>query len=227
MLNYLWSFMILAGMLWGAANGSLDMVTQGLIDSAKDAVTLGITMLGIMSFWCGILEVGNRAGLIDWLTGKMDPFLGFLFPDIGKDHPARRPIAVNMVANMLGLGMAATPAGLEAMQALCGVADVSGPNAMQLSHPGGGRTASNAMCTFLILNISSLQLIPVNMIAYRSQYGSVNPAAVLGPALIATACSTLAAIVFCKAMDWRTAHCRRKTKDRKGLGRGDRQVIHR
>lgn len=218
MLNYLWSFMILAGMLWGAANGNLDFVTQGLIDSAKDAVTLGITMLGIMSFWCGILEVGNRAGLIEWLTGKMEPLLGFLFPDIGKDHPARRPIAVNMVANMLGLGMAATPAGLEAMQALCEDAE-GGREAVrplkQKSEGGrevtqplyqdkdNGRVASNAMCTFLILNISSLQLIPVNMIAYRSQYGSVNPAAVLGPALIATTCSTLAAVVFCKIMDWR------------------------
>lgn len=218
MLNYLWSFMILAGMLWGAANGNLDFVTQGLIDSAKDAVTLGITMLGIMSFWCGILEVGNRAGLIEWLTGKMEPLLGFLFPDIGKDHPARRPIAVNMVANMLGLGMAATPAGLEAMQALCEDAE-GGREAVQplkQKSEGGrevtqplyqdkdnGRVASNAMCTFLILNISSLQLIPVNMIAYRSQYGSVNPAAVLGPALIATTCSTLAAVVFCKIMDWR------------------------
>lgn len=210
--------MILAGMLWGAANGNLDLVTQGLIDSAKDAVTLGITMLGIMSFWCGILEVGNRAGLIEWLTGKMEPLLGFLFPDIGKDHPARRPIAVNMVANMLGLGMAATPAGLEAMQALCedaeGGREATQPQyqdkerdrvAMQPLYQGkeDGRVASNAMCTFLILNISSLQLIPVNMIAYRSQYGSVNPAAVLGPALIATTCSTLAAVVFCKLMDWR------------------------
>lgn len=232
MLNYLWSFMILAGMLWGAANGNLDLVTQGLIDSAKDAVTLGITMLGIMSFWCGILEVGNQAGLIEWLTGKMEPLLGFLFPDIGKDHPARRPIAVNMVANMLGLGMAATPAGLEAMQALCEDAEGGreavqvlnqesnggreatqplyqdkerGRVAMQPLYQGkeDGRVASNAMCTFLILNISSLQLIPVNMIAYRSQYGSVNPAAVLGPALIATTCSTLAAVVFCKLMDWR------------------------
>lgn len=218
MLNYLWSFMILAGMLWGAANGNLDLVTQGLIDSAKDAVTLGITMLGIMSFWCGILEVGNQAGLIEWLTGKMEPLLGFLFPDIGKDHPARRPIAVNMVANMLGLGMAATPAGLEAMQALCedaeGGQEATQPLyqdkerdrvAMQPLYQGkeDGRVASNAMCTFLILNISSLQLIPVNMIAYRSQYGSVNPAAVLGPALIATTCSTLAAVVFCKLMDWR------------------------
>lgn len=200
--------MILAGMLWGAANGNLDGVTQGLIDSAKDAVTLGITMLGIMSFWCGILEVGNRAGLIDWLTGKMGPALDFLFPDVGRDHPARRPIAVNMVANMLGLGMAATPAGLEAMNALC--EDGSAVD---------GGIATNAMCTFLILNISSLQLIPVNMIAYRSQYGSVNPAAVLGPALVATTCSTLAAVVFCKGMDLRAAIARKRSTAERETGR--------
>lgn len=180
----------MAGMLWGAANGNLNEVTQGLLDSAKEAVTLGITMLGIMSFWCGILEVGMRAGLIDWLTGKMDPVLDFLFPELERNHPARRPLAVNMTANMLGVGMAATPAGLEAMEKL----------EKANKRPG---TATNSMCTFLILNISSLQLIPVTMIAYRSQYGSSDPAAVLGPAFIATACSTLAAILFCKCMDWR------------------------
>lgn len=216
MLNYLWSFMILAGMLWGAANGNLDGVTQGLIDSAKDAVTLGITMLGIMSFWCGILEVGNRAGLIDWLTGKMGPALDFLFPDVGRDHPARRPIAVNMVANMLGLGMAATPAGLEAMKALC-EDDSAGNGDSGIAVDGG--IATNAMCTFLILNISSLQLIPVNMIAYRSQYGSVNPAAVLGPALVATTCSTLAAVVFCKGMDLRAAIARKRSTAERETGR--------
>ena len=147
MLNYLWSFLILAGMLWGAGNGTLQEVTQGLLDSAKEAVTLGITMLGLMSFWCGILNVGTRAGLIDWLTGKLGPVLDFLFPELGRDHPARRPLAVNMAANMLGVGMAATPAGLEAMKALAKDAD-------------GKDRATNSMCTFLILNISSLQLIP-------------------------------------------------------------------
>lgn len=191
MLNYLWSIMILLGMAWGAINGNLDAVTQGLLDSAKEAVTLGITMLGIMSFWCGIMEVGNKAGLLEWLTGKMDPVLRFLFPKLEKDHPARSPIAVNMIANMLGLGWAATPAGLEAMKAL------------KENRPAGcpGHIATNEMCTFLILNISSLQLIPINMVAYRSQYGSANPMAVLGPALVATALSTLAAVVFCKVVE--------------------------
>lgn len=180
--------MILVGMVWAVFNGTLDAATQGLLDSAKDAVTLGITMLGIMSFWCGIMEVGNRAGLLDWLADKMTPVLNFLFPRLSADHPARRPLAVNMIANMLGLGWAATPAGLEAMNKL----KRSGPD----SH-----IATNEMCIFLILNISSLQLIPINMIAYRSQYGSVNPLAVVGPALIATTCSTLAAVVFCKVVD--------------------------
>lgn len=189
MLNLLWSIMILAGMLWGAAGGNLDGVTQGLIDSAKEAVTLGITMLGIMSFWCGILEIGNRAGLIEWMTGKMDPVLDFLFPELKRGHPARQPIAVNMIANMLGLGMAATPAGLEAMRL------------MQDQESRRRGTATASMCTFLILNISSLQLVPINMIAYRSEYGSADPAAVLGPAFVATLCSTLAAVVFCKLAD--------------------------
>ena len=186
MLNYLWGFMILAGILWGAANNSLDAVTQGLLDSAGEAVKLCITMAGVMSFWCGILEVGNRSGLIEWLADKMEPILTFLFPDLGKDHPARLPISVNMAANMLGLGMAATPAGLEAMK---------------LMQEGKQSKATNSMCTFLIINISSLQLVPVTMIAYRSQYGSSDPTAVLGPALIATGCSTLAAVIFCKLMD--------------------------
>lgn len=186
MLNYLWGFMILAGILWGAANNSLDAVTQGLLVSAGEAVKLCITMAGVMSFWCGILEVGNRSGLIEWLADKMEPILTFLFPDLGKDHPARLPISVNMAANMLGLGMAATPAGLEAMK---------------LMQEGKQSKATNAMCTFLIINISSLQLVPVTMIAYRSQYGSSDPTAVLGPALIATGCSTLAAVIFCKLMD--------------------------
>ncbi len=189
MLNNLWSFMLLAGIAWGVASGSLDHTIQGLIDSASEAVSVSISMLGILSFWSGILETGTRAGLIDWLARRLSGILDFLFPNLPADHPAREPIAVNMVANLLGLGAAATPAGLEAMRRM----------------DDGTGVASDSMCTFLILNISSLQLIPVSMIAYRSQYGSSNPSAVLGPALVATACSTLAAILFCKV---RSRRCR-------------------
>lgn len=197
MLNLLWAVMILTGLVWGALQGNLDAVTEGFLVTAKDAVELSLTMLGVMSFWCGILEIGSRAGLIEWLTKKLGPVLDFLFPTLERNHPAREPIAVNMAANMLGLGMAATPAGLKAMRLMKEVPSAAGTS-------GGGRDpgrATDAMCTFLILNISSLQLVPVTMIAYRSQYGSAHPTAVLGPALAATACSTLTAVAFCKIMD--------------------------
>ena len=126
----------------------------------------------------------------------------FLFPAIPEDHPANSHIAMNIVANILGLGWAATPAGLKGMEALADLEDErrKGEIAGIIQKQG---TASNEMCTFLILNISSLQLIPVNVIAYRSQYGSVNPAAIVGPGIVATAVSTVVAVVFCKVMDRR------------------------
>ena len=193
MLNYLWAFMMLIGILWGAFHGTMSEVTQGALNSAKEAVSLCITMLGVMSMWTGILEIGQSAGLIEQISKKMKPVLKFLFPNLPEGHPAEDAIATNMIANVLGLGWAATPAGLRAMEELAKLEE-------ERRHVPEG-VASNEMCTFLIINISSLQLIPVNMIAYRSQYGSVNPAAIVGPAIVATAVSTLVAVVFCKCMD--------------------------
>lgn len=213
MLNYLWAFMMLAGILWAAFNGNLGQVTSGALDSAGEAVKLCITMLGVMSFWTGILEVGRRAGLIEQLAGKMKPVLRFLFPRIPEGHPSLESIAANMIANMLGLGWAATPAGLRAMEELeeleeerrngqgnrqAGAQKSGQGNRFPKAFPRG--TASNEMCTFLVVNISSLQLIPVNMIAYRTQYASANPLAVVGPALAATTISTLVGVIFCKCM---------------------------
>ena len=187
MLNYLWSGMILIGVLWGAFHGQLAAVTEGALTSAKEAVTLCITMLGVMTLWTGVLEVGKRAGLIDQLSRRMRPVLRFLFPRLSPESEAAKQISVNMIANILGLGWAATPAGLKAMEELKKVEEQRG------ERPKG--VASNEMCTFLIINISSLQLIPINMIAYRSQYGSVNPAAIVGPALAATLLSTVVAVI--------------------------------
>lgn len=198
MLNYLWAFMMLVGILWGAFHGNMGALTEGALNAAKEAIALCITMLGVMSLWTGILEVGQRAGLIGQLSHKMKPLLRFLFPRIPEDHPAHEHIATNMIANVLGLGWAATPAGLRAMEELKKLEDER-RNEVHTDLPPG--TASKEMCTFLIINISSLQLIPINMIAYRSQYGSVNPAAIVGPAIAATAVSTVAAVVFCKLMD--------------------------
>lgn len=198
MLNYLWAFMMLVGILWGALHGNLNAVTEGALNSSKEAVTLCITMLGVMSLWTGVLEVGQGSGLIEVMSRKMSPIIHFLFPKIPKDHPSREYIATNMIANILGLGWAATPAGLQAMEKLEELEEERRENGVSDITRG---TASNEMCTFLIINISSLQLIPINMIAYRSQYGSVNPTAIVGPALAATLLSTLVGVVFCKVMD--------------------------
>lgn len=198
MLNYLWAAMMLVGILWGAFHGNMGAVTNGALDMAKEAVTLCITMLGVMSFWTGILEIGQQAGLIEQLSKKMKPLLRFLFPKIPEGHKSHEYIATNMIANILGLGWAATPAGLKAMEEL---ENLEEDRRRQGKSDLGPKTANNEMCAFLIINISSLQLIPMNMIAYRSQYGSMNPAAIVGPALAATLVSTLVGAVFCKFMD--------------------------
>ena len=200
MLNYLWAGMILVGILYGAFNGKMPDITNAALDSAKEAVTLCITMIGVMSFWTGIMEIASRAGIIGMAAGKMQPLIRFLFPEIPKGHKANEHITTNFIANFLGLGWAATPAGLKAMEELWRLEDDrrAGRAAGPVRKKG---IASNEMCTFLILNISSLQLIPVNVIAYRSQYGSANPAGIVGAGIAATAVSTGAAIVFCRLMD--------------------------
>lgn len=200
MLNYLWAGMILVGILYGAFNGKMPDITNAALDSAKEAVTLCITMIGVMSFWTGIMEIASGAGIIGMAAGKMQPLIRFLFPEIPKGHKANEHITTNFIANFLGLGWAATPAGLKAMEELGRLEDDrrAGRAAGPVRKKG---VASNEMCTFLILNISSLQLIPVNVIAYRSQYGSANPAGIVGAGIAATAVSTGAAIVFCRLMD--------------------------
>lgn len=192
MLNYLWAGMIIVGIVFAVVTGKVSQVTVAALESSKEAVTLCITMMGVMAFWVGIMEIAKDAGIIEAAERKLGPLLSFLFPDIPKRHPARKHIAVNMIANFFGLGWAATPAGLKAMEELRNASE----------HPPG--VASNAMCNFLILNIASLQLIPINVIAYRSQYGSTKPTAIIGPALVATFIGFGIAIIFCKWMSWRT-----------------------
>lgn len=187
MLNYIWAFMILVGIVFGVCTGRVDAVSNAALTSSKEAVTLCITMLGIMSLWTGLMQVAKAAGIIDALTKKLTPLLHFLYPNIPKGHVANEYMASNMIANFLGLGWAATPMGLKAMQELA-----------KLNK--GSKRASVDMCTFLIVNISSLELIPINIIAYRSQYGSVKPTSILLAAIIATAFSTLAGILFAKIM---------------------------
>ena len=193
MLHILWSGMILVGILWGMVHGTLAEITDGALEAGKEAVDLCLMMLGVISFWSGILKIGEEAGLIEMMTKKMRPVLRFLFPNLPEDHPAMAHIAANMIANLLGLGWAATPAGLKAMEELRNLEE-------SRKGPAYRGSASDEMCTFLIINISSLQLIPMNMIAYRSQYGSENPAGIIGSVLLATTISTCMAVVFVKLM---------------------------
>ena len=200
MLNYLWAGMIVIGIVYAACTGHIVEGTNAALDSSKEAITLCITMAGVMAFWTGRMEIAQRGGLIRALTGRMAPVLRFLFPGLPVGHPAREHIATNFIANVLGLGWAATPAGLRAMEELGKLEEDR--RAGRAAGPARKRgIASNEMCTFLIINISSLQLIPVNVIAYRSQYGSVNPAAIVGAGILATSVSTGAAILFCRVME--------------------------
>ena len=186
MLNYIWAVLIFIGVVYGALTGHMPDVTNGALDSAKSAVELCITMLGVMSLWTGLMEIATRSGIIETFTRKIMPLMRWLFPDVPAEHEAMSHMSTNMIANFLGLGWAATPAGLLAMKSL---AELNTKNS---------ESASNAMCAFLVINISSIQLIPVNSIAYRSQYGSVNPASIIGPAIIATTVSTVAGVIFCR-----------------------------
>lgn len=194
MLNYLWAGMILIGVCYGAVTGNFSAVGEGALESAGEAVSLCITMLGGVSFWVGLMEIADKAGLIDKWKRGLKPVLSFLFPRLDPESEAAGYIAANIIANILGLGWACTPAGLKAMEALEKVEK-------ERLHVDSLQKASKEMCTFLILNISSLQLIPVNMIVYRSQYGSVSPTAIIAPAIAATSVSTLAGILFAKTAD--------------------------
>ena len=171
---------------------------------------MAVTMLGIMSMWTGLIEVARQAGLLDRMTRGLRPVLSFLFPRIPQEHRVNEYLTANILANILGLGWAATPMGLKAMAELAPLerqrlaerkrqetGEQADPDKITLTR------ASDEMCTFLVLNISSLQVIPVSVIAYRAQYGAVNPAAIVVPGLIATTVSTAAAVVFCRIMSRR------------------------
>lgn len=189
MLNFLWAGMIVIGVVFAALQGDIGAVTNAALDSAKEAVTLCLTMLGVMSFWMGLMEIATKAGIIQALSKVLRPAIRFMFPNIPKGHKANEHITTNVIANILGLGWAATPAGLKAMESL---------SELQKERGESRDVASDEMCTFLIINISSLQLIPINIIAYRSQYGSVNPTRIVGAGLVATIISTLVGGLYCK-----------------------------
>lgn len=206
MLNILWVIMTAGGITFAAFHGTMGKITEVCISSATEAVNLCIFMLGVIGVWNGMMEIAVRSGLMKKISKAMYPFVHWLFPEIPRGHKANEYIAANMAANILGLGWAATPAGLKAMKELKNLEEHQKKNKRYIPEKSLGKSfngnrASDMMCAFLVLNISSLQLVPINMIAYRSQYGSVNPTAVVLPAILATTISTLAGILFIKGME--------------------------
>lgn len=190
MLNGIWGFFMIGGIVLGAFLGRMDAVTAAVIGGGKSALELAFTMAGVVSVWSGILKIAERGGMIDLLAERMTPMMDFLFPSVPREHPARKYIAANFAANFLGLAWAATPAGLMAMKEL-----------QKLNRQKD--TASAAMCMFLTVNMSSLQLVTVNILAYRAQYGSKNPAEIVGAGIAATLLTTLVGILAAKYMERR------------------------
>ncbi|MBO8176657.1 MAG: spore maturation protein [Bacillus sp. (in: Bacteria)] len=183
MINIIWVAMFFIGMVFAVINEKLEEVNQAIFQSANEAVTLCIGLLSILVFWLGVMKIAQEAGLLERLTRLFFPIVKRLFPDVPENHPAMGYILSNMVANMFGLGNAATPFGIKAME--------------QLKRLNGNRdSASRSMITFLAINTSSLTLIPTTVIAIRLNYQSASPTEIVGTTIVATLCSTIAAILI-------------------------------
>ncbi|MBZ2175062.1 spore maturation protein [Schnuerera sp. xch1] len=188
MINTIWFLLIFIGIIYGILTGNLDEINNIIIKEAGEGVTFGIGLIGIMAFWLGIMNIAEKSGLIKTISKGFRPMMRILFPDIPKDHSAERWILMNFIANMFGIGNGATAFGLKAMKELD-----------TLNH--NKKIATNSMAMFLIINMSSLQLIPLTVIKLRHDYGSPNPTAIVGITILATGFSTLVAIIVGKAFE--------------------------
>lgn len=184
-MNILWSIMIAGGIIFSFFNGTSVNLTDAVITSGKESVEIALTMCGIVPLWCGMLKIAEHSGMTAGLSKLMSPVINKLFPEIPKGHKSLEYITSNITANMLGLGWAATPSGIDAMKSLG-----------ELNK--NKKTASKSMCMFMVINMSSVQLITINIIAYRTSYASSCPSAVILPGIIATSVSTAAGILAVK-----------------------------
>lgn len=188
MINYLWLALLLIGVVSGVLTGHSEAITTATFDACKTAImNIALPLSGVMALWLGIMRLAEKSGMLEKLAAFLRPVLVRLFPDVPTDHPAMGSIVMNIAANMLGLGNAATPLGLRAMQ------DLETLN----QRPG---TATNAMCTFLAINTSSVQLIPATAIAILAAAGAIHPSSIIGTALVASASSFAAAIISVKLL---------------------------
>lgn len=197
MVNIIWMLLTLIGLVFAAVNDKMDEVNKAIFQGASEAVTISIGLISVLVFWLGMMSIAQQAGILDKLAALFRPIVARLFPDIPKDHPAIGYILSNMIANMFGLGNAATPLGLKAMEQL-----------QKLN--GDSDEASRSMITFLAINTSSLTLIPTTVIAIRITYESANPAEIIGTTLLATICSAIGAVLLDRYFYYRRAGKGRK-----------------
>ena len=183
MVNYIWAGMLIIGLLFAGINGKMNEVSEAIFQSANEAVTLCIGLISVLVFWLGMMRIAQDAGLLKKLSAVFRPLMKRLFPELPEDHPAMGYIISNVIANMFGLGNAATPLGIKAMEQ------------MKVLN-GKSNVASRSMITFLALNTSGLTLIPTTVIAIRMNYHSANPTEIVGTTIVATFFSTMSAILI-------------------------------
>ncbi|ANB59044.1 spore maturation protein A [Anoxybacillus sp. B7M1] len=190
MVNLIWAMLALVGIVFAMFNGTMNEVNEAVFKGAKEAVTISIGMISILVFWLGLMRIAEHAGLLTKLAHLCKPLVRRLFPEVPADHPAMGYIVSNMIANMFGLGNAATPMGIKAME--------------ELKKLNGNRdTASRSMVTFLAMNTSGITLIPATVISIRMTYESSAPGEIIGTTLVASAISTIGAIFIDRYYYWR------------------------
>ncbi|MRX71053.1 spore maturation protein [Bacillus lacus] len=182
MVNLIWVFLTVAGLIFALFNGTIDAVNEAIFKGAKDAVTISIGLISVLVFWLGLMKIAESAGLLEKLGLLFKPVVRRLFPDIPPSHPAMGYILSNMMANMFGLGNAATPLGIKAMEQM-----------KKLN--GNAESASRSMITFLAINTSSITLIPTTVIAIRMTYGSQSSTEIVGPTILASLIATIGAVL--------------------------------
>ncbi|AFS77200.1 spore maturation protein A [Gottschalkia acidurici 9a] len=187
MINYIWFFLILISIVVSALNGKLDVINQSIMTDAQEGVTFGISLIGIMAMWMGLIKIAEKSGLLRTIGKIITPITSFLFPNIPKNHPAMSSIVMNMVTNMFGAGNSATAIGIKAMEEM---------NTLNRDK----RKATNDMCMFLVINMSSIQLIPITVLKLRADAGSANPTEIIGTTLIATLVSTVIGVLTAKIL---------------------------
>ena len=185
MLNIVWPIFIIISFSYAILSGNLENLNSAIFDSTTDSINLTISLLGTMCLWSGIMQIASKTSLINKLTKLLQPIIHFLFPELKKNETVKKEISMNMIANILGLGNAATPLGLKAMKS------------MQKENPKKD-TLSNSRAMFIVLNTASIQIIPTTVIAIRNSLGSENPTAIVFPVWIATICAATAGITATK-----------------------------